>query len=104
MNLMDDELGALFSEYRAACPDPEGGRDFMPHLWQKIEARRAGSEKMLRRLAQICVMATVALTIVMAVVIPRIQVDPTVDSSYVDVLAAANNTDAIEVLATGDIR
>ena len=36
----EERLGRLFSEYRAACPEPEPGANFMPTLWQRIEARR----------------------------------------------------------------
>lgn len=34
-------LERLFGEYRSACPDPEAGANFMPLLWQRIEARRS---------------------------------------------------------------
>jgi hypothetical protein len=37
----EQRLDSLFSEYRAACPDPEAGANFMPTLWQRIEARRS---------------------------------------------------------------
>ena len=42
MNYEDNEakLDALFAEYRGAVQEPEPSRDFMPGLWQKIEARR----------------------------------------------------------------
>lgn len=36
----EQRLDGLFAEYRAACPDPEAGANFMPTLWQRIEARR----------------------------------------------------------------
>jgi hypothetical protein len=36
----EQRLDRLFTEYRAACPDPEPGANFMPTLWQRIEARR----------------------------------------------------------------
>ncbi len=37
----NDESGLnnLFQSYRAACPDVEASANFMPGLWQKIEAR-----------------------------------------------------------------
>ncbi|MBV9295998.1 MAG: hypothetical protein JO145_10535 [Acidobacteriaceae bacterium] len=37
----DSRLDQLFQTYRASCPDPEPQPDFMPTLWQKIEARRS---------------------------------------------------------------
>ncbi|MEO6760319.1 MAG: hypothetical protein ABIO24_12750, partial [Saprospiraceae bacterium] len=36
----EQSLDQLFAEYRNACPDPEPGANFMPTLWQRIEARR----------------------------------------------------------------
>jgi len=39
-NNRDQRLDGLFDEYRRACPDPEPGANFMPTLWQRIEARR----------------------------------------------------------------
>jgi hypothetical protein len=37
----DAELDQLFRRYRDACPDVEPGAQFMPVLWQKIEARQS---------------------------------------------------------------
>jgi hypothetical protein len=34
------ELDKLFAQYRAACPEVELNPNFMPVLWQKIEARQ----------------------------------------------------------------
>lgn len=34
------ELDEVFGRYRAACPDVEASPNFMPGLWQKIDARR----------------------------------------------------------------
>ena len=39
-NNQEQRLDRLFSDYRAACPDVEAGANFMPTLWQRIEARR----------------------------------------------------------------
>jgi hypothetical protein len=46
---IESKLDALFAEYRGACPDPDGGVNFMPNLWQKIDARRAESVPVLAR-------------------------------------------------------
>jgi hypothetical protein len=35
----ESRLDALLAAYRAACPDVEASANFMPSLWQKIEAR-----------------------------------------------------------------
>ena len=103
MDRMKDNLDALLAQYRDACPDPEPTADFMPGLWRRIESRRKATVS-IRRLAQICVMASVALALVMGVVlIPRSQDLATYYSStYVDTLAADNSNDYTEVLDLGD--
>jgi hypothetical protein len=106
MDRMDDKLDALWVEYRAACPDPDPAPDFMPRLWQKIDKRRSDSARVFRRLAQVCVMATVGLTLLIgAVLIPRIQTDAFFAGTYADELAAQNvNVDYTDFLTSGDLR
>jgi negative regulator of sigma E activity len=102
MDRMKDKLDALWGEYREACPDPEPSAQFMPNLWQRIEARRTTS--VFRRLTQVCVAATAALTIIMGVVlIPQLQKAPVYTSNYVDVLAAEHTNTYVDIL-NGDIR
>jgi len=101
---MDGTLDALWVKYREACPDPEPGAGFMPGLWQRIEARRTANLTIFRRLAQACVVATVALTIVMgAVLIPRLERLPVYSASYIDALAADHPNTYVDIL-TGDIK
>ncbi|MGH9558715.1 MAG: hypothetical protein ACRD30_05695 [Bryobacteraceae bacterium] len=104
MNYQDNEtkLDALFAEYRSAVPDQDASANFMPSLWQKIEARRTESVSVLRRLAQVCVLATAALTLVMAVV-THVQSQPVYSASYVDVLDAAHSVDSAQLLS-GDVQ
>ena len=66
----DDEkrLDALFQTYRQACPDPEVSANFMPQLWQKIEARERTST-VFARLARTVVTAALALSSIMALVV-----------------------------------
>jgi hypothetical protein len=87
MDRMDDKLDALWVEYREACPDPDASPDFMPKLWQRIEARRSENSRVFRRVAQACIMATLAATILM-VFTPSLQIDPIYGTNYVDVLVA----------------
>lgn len=104
MNEPNDRLDALFAEYRQACPDPEPGAGFMPGLWQRIEARRTADLWIFRRIAQVCVGATLALALLMgAVLIPRVEKVPVYSSTYVDVLAAEHPNTYVDVL-TGDIK
>ena len=103
MDDMSNKLDALWAEYRNACPDVEGSANFMPNLWQKIEARRLETTSVFRRWAKACVMATVALTLLIAVLIPKIQSDPVYSATYVDVLDAAHSTDAADLLASVEL-
>ena len=89
-------LDALFAEYRSAFPDPDGGANFMPNLWRRIEARRTENVSVFRRLVQVCLVATAALTLGMALIIPRLQPDPVYSATYVDVLDAAHSNDSVQ--------
>src|SRR5271163_1144579 len=100
MDRMDDnldaQLNAMFAEYRMACPDPEPSADFMPAMWKRIEARRVQTVSVFRHWAQACVMATVALTVLIgAVLIPRFQSDPASNASYVEALLSEHSSDYI---------
>jgi hypothetical protein len=105
MDRMNDKLDALWAEYREALPDPEPSSEFMPHLWKKIETRRVETTSVFRRLAQICVMATLALTLLMSVVlIPRLQNEVAYSGSYVDALADQHANDYADIIPVGDAR
>ena len=102
MDRMNDELGnpkldALWAEYRSLLPDPDASANFMPSLWQKIEARRVDPVSIFRRFAKICVMATVAVILIFALSISRIQYEPSISTNYVDALDAAHAGDYVEV-------
>jgi hypothetical protein len=103
-NDFEAKLDNLFAEYHSALPDRDGGVNFMPNLWQKIEARRNESVSVFRRLAQACVLATAALTVAMAILIPRIQREPVYTASYVDVLDAAHSVDSAQLFDRGDVQ
>jgi hypothetical protein len=102
MDQNDRKLDALFAEYRMASPDPEPGADFMPGLWKRIEARRVATVSVFRHWAQICVMATVALTVLIGVVlIPKFQENAASGASYLEALSAEHSADYIHMLAGG---
>jgi hypothetical protein len=104
MDRMDSKLDALFAEYRMACPDPEPSADFMPAMWKRIEARRIQTVSVFRHWAQACVVATVAITVLIGVVlIPRFQTDPAANASYVEALMLEHSSDYIQML-TGGVR
>ena len=104
MDRMDDRLNSLLAKYRDACPDPEPGRNFMPQLWRRIEARRgATASLLLRRWAEVWIAATVAFAIVISLfLIPRLQEPPVYQASYVDVLLAADSASDAAVLSRGE--
>ena len=104
MEASNDKLAALFAEYRSACPDPEPSADFMPRMWQKIEAQRAAMTFTFRRVVQTWVFAAVTLAIVLGTfVIPYLQNLQIYGSSYVDVLAAEHPNTYVDIL-NGDIK
>lgn len=103
MNRMnDDQLDRMWAEYREAVPDQEPSTDFMPRLWKRIEARRTEPLSVFRRLTEVCVVATLALTLLMAVIIPELQRDPGVSGTYVDALVAEQAHGYAAMLAVDD--
>ena len=106
MDHMERKLASLWAKYREACPDPEPGPEFMPELWQRIEARRQATVSLLfRRWAEVCVMAAVALSLLVStLLIPHSQRSPVYQSTYLDVLAAADSSEDAMVLPYGDLK
>ena len=60
----EERLDGLFARYRQAMPDPEPGVDFMPRLWQKIEAQQRAAWS-FRRLVSGFVTAAAAVSILL---------------------------------------
>lgn len=101
----NDRLNALFAEYRSAIPDPDAGASFMPVLWQKIESRRVETTSVFRHMVQACVMAAIALTLIIIVLLPRLQREPIYSAStYVEVLDESHSNDAADLLAGGELQ
>lgn len=103
---MERKLAALWVKYREACPDPEPSPEFMPELWQRIEARRQATLSLLfRRWVEVCVLAALALSVlVTTLLIPHSQRLPVYQSTYLDVLMAADSSEDAIVLPGGDAR
>src|SRR5579863_272222 len=101
---VNDNLDALFAQYREACPDREASANFMPQLWEQIEARRgAVSSSWFRLWAEVWLVATVTLAIVIGgILIPRFENPPAYQASYVDVLTAADSANDVGVMPFGD--
>jgi len=73
----DERLDNLFRAYRDACPTPEAGANFMPELWQRIEARQTVAFS-FGRMASAFVTAALALSLALGIYLTR----PAVNSSY----------------------
>lgn len=93
----DRQLSNLLRTYRDACPDIEGGANFVPGLWQKIEARRT-LPMMMRRWVQVFVSGSVAATLAMSLFLLTAP-GPGFTTSYVEALA---NDDPQELMAYAD--
>ena len=92
----EERLDAIFEAYRRACPTPDASANFMPNLWQRIEARQRNTFS-FRRMAQALVTAAVALSIALGVymAMPHSNVS---SYSYVEALAEANSTDSSDLV------
>jgi len=89
----DEQLDALFRAYRAACPTPDAGVNFMPQLWKRIESRQNYGFS-FRRMANALVTAALAATICLGVYTTVRHTDTALYSqSYVEALAEANAID-----------
>jgi hypothetical protein len=83
------QLTQLFAGYRESLPDPELGAQFMPQLWERIEAQRSRF-RALKRLAQAFVTAAAAVSVLLAVSLgwPTPSVSPYYTSTYLELLAS----------------
>ena len=97
----EDRLSALFSTYRAACPEVEPGKDFTPGLWRKIDARRGITFK-LRRYTQglVTVAATLCFAMGFFELSPLFKTSVLYTSTYVEALDADHGP---EQLAFADV-
>ena len=96
----EEKLNALFRAYRNACPTPEASANFMPDLWQRIEARQ-GFLFSFRRLANALVPAAVALSIALGVYAYTPRHSPSyTQQTYIEALAEANPLDTPDIVGT----
>lgn len=96
MDNVDREFEGLIAEYRELVDAPEPALEFMPKLWQKIEARRTFTLR-FRRLTQVFVGAAAAICLLIAgasTVLPPDQSTP-IRGTYLDVLAEAHPADTL---------
>jgi hypothetical protein len=89
----DSRLDELFENYRAACPEVTPGPDFMPKLWQKIEARRSfwfAFQDLARTFMKACAAVCLLLLVLNFVSRPETHF---LASSYVDALVADHSAE-----------
>ena len=99
------ELDRLFTAYHEACPAPEASPDFMPRLWQKIDARRSATYT-FGRWTKAFVTASAALCILLGLLQTYLQSQPTFyTQTYIEALqqeTAAEGSTYFELLWTED--
>lgn len=90
MNEFPGELNEAFQAYREHHVYVEPSSDFMPRMWERIEARRSPL-LFLRRTARLLVATSLAAALLMAVVvIPRMEKQRQPAGYYADVVATDN--------------
>jgi hypothetical protein len=94
----DERLDALFREFAKVCPDRDPSANFMPKLWQQIEARQTYTFS-FRRMANALVTAALALSILLGVYmsIPWTTAGY-MPQTYIEALADANALDAPDIV------
>ena len=102
MDKFNDELTALIAQYREALPDPDPSAEFMPKLWNRIDARRSFTFR-IRRLTQIFVAGAAAMCLAMTglMALPSNHRQE-IHSTYIDVLAEAQPPESLA--AAGIVR
>jgi len=93
----DEQLDVLFQEFAKACPDREPSTNFMPQLWQKIEARQTETFS-FRRMANALVTAAVALSLILGIYEAMPRTSAYTGQSYIEALADANALDAPDIV------
>ncbi len=84
----DSRLDDLFQSYRDACPDVEPSVNFMPNLWQRIEAHHS-FWFVFQRLARTVMTASAALCLLLLVLnFISVQQTHLLAPTYVDALMA----------------
>lgn len=93
----DQRLDSLFRAYRNACPEVEASPNFMPSLWQRIEARQTVTFS-FRRMASAFVTAALALSVALGVYMSMPRNNPNAPQSYIEALAEANSLDTPDIV------
>jgi hypothetical protein len=96
MRDLEQELNELFQAYRQSFADVDASGEFMPGVWEKIEARRSLAFR-VRHLARAFLGATAVLFTLMAgfFVLVENRTSPDPRESYFDSLASAHASDSM---------
>ena len=93
----EERLDALFRAYREACPDRDPSPNFMPNLWQRIEARQRSTFS-LRRMASGFVTAALAASMALGVYLAIPHSQNYTPQSYIEAIADTQPLDTPEVV------
>jgi len=97
----DEKLDALLKAYRDACPDREPGANFMPGVWQRIEARQRSAFSFLR-MEQAFATAAAAVTLALGVYLylphNASARAGAYQQNYLEALAEANSLDTPDIV------
>jgi hypothetical protein len=80
----DSQLDELFVAYRAACPEVEASKNFMPGIWARIEARRK-AETIFYRWVNSFAGAAAAVVLVLGLMLYQ-QPNPLPQRAYIEKL------------------
>jgi hypothetical protein len=81
-------LDDLFRAYRAACEDPPVSANFMPEIWEKIQAREV-STNWFHRVAKALVTAAIAASVILGIMSTATNPPSTFfDATFVEALRA----------------
>lgn len=103
MGSQEKRLSNLLAEYRDACPEPDGGRNFVPALWNRIQEQRIFLRR-ARGWTSAVVSVAAALCLLLAVLLSLENARIT-DHTYVDVLDQQSDSSVVlEASYSGDSR
>src|SRR5437588_9719661 len=97
MDRLEKDFEALMARYRLAVDQPEPAANFMPRLWQRIEARRTFAFR-FRRVTQVFVGAAAVLCLLIAGISTVIQPGTQLGGTYLDALAEAHPPENLAAL------
>jgi len=98
---LDQELDRLLAAYRQACEPPEPRPDFMPRLWERIEAAQGWTERLWRWASGLAAAAAAASVLLVALQMIQRPAADFYSATYVDALLAQTETELAPVEVAG---